>query len=46
MSKNYEKVKRLYNTEAWSLNWVQDAVNRWITADEFRKITGKEFEKK
>lgn len=44
MSKNYEKVKRLYDTEAWSLNWVQGAVNRWITAAEYQEITGKEYE--
>lgn len=45
MSKNYEKVKRLYDTEAWPLNWVQNAVDRWITAAEYQKITGKEYEK-
>lgn len=45
MSKNYEKVKRLYDTESWPLNWVQDAVDRWITADEYQEITGKEYEK-
>nr|WP_288828927.1 XkdX family protein [uncultured Clostridium sp.] len=45
MSKNYEKVKRLYDTESWTLNWVQDAVDRWITADEYQDITGKEYEK-
>lgn len=45
MSKNYEKVKRLYDTESWPLNWVQDAVDRWITAAEYREITGKEYEK-
>lgn len=43
MSNNYEKVKRLYNTEAWTLNWVHDAVNRWITAAEYQEITGKEY---
>jgi hypothetical protein len=35
MSKNYEKVKR----------WAQDALDRWITADEYQEITGKEYEK-
>ncbi|RFZ79845.1 XkdX family protein [Lacrimispora amygdalina] len=45
MSKNYEKVKQFYDTESWPLNWVQDAVNRWITAAEYQEITGKEYEK-
>lgn len=45
MSKNYEKVKRLYDTKSWSLNWVKNAVDRWITADEYREITGKKYEK-
>lgn len=45
MSKNFEKVKRFYDTKAWPLNWVQDAVERWITANEYQKITGKEYKK-
>lgn len=45
MSKNYEKVKRFYDTNAWPLNWVQDAVDRWITAAEYQEITGKEYVK-
>ncbi|MDF2885790.1 MAG: hypothetical protein K0R23_175 [Lacrimispora sp.] len=45
MSKNYEKVKRFYETQDWPLNWVQDAVSRWITAAEYQEITGKEYEK-
>lgn len=46
MNKNFDYVKRFYNTDAWPLNWVQDAVNRWITAAEYHEITGKEYEKK
>lgn len=41
MSKNYEKVKVFYDTKLWSLGMVRNAVNRWITADEFHEITGK-----
>lgn len=46
MSKNFEKVKSFYTAELWPLNWVGDAVGKWITVDEFREITGKEFKEK
>lgn len=46
MSKNYEKVKDFYDAELWSMGMVRNAVDRWITADEFQEITGKEYEKK
>lgn len=45
MSKNYEKVKGFYDTKLWSFGMVLNAVGRWINADEFREITGKEYEK-
>lgn len=43
MSKNYEKVKDFYNTKLWSQAMVCNAVGRWITSEEFQKITGKEY---
>ncbi|WP_143321018.1 XkdX family protein [Clostridium sp. HBUAS56010] len=43
MSKNFEKVKSFYTAELWSLNWVGDAVGKWITVEEYREITGKEY---
>ena len=46
MSKNFEKVKKFYTAELWPLSWVKNAVDRWITVDEYREITGKEFEEK
>ena len=46
MSKNFEKVKGFYNAKLWSLGMVSNAVDRWITTDEFLEITGKEYEKK
>lgn len=46
MSKNFEKVKSFYAANLWSLGMVSNAVDRWITADEFLEITGKEYEKK
>lgn len=44
MSK-FEKVKVFYYAKLWSLGMVRNAVGRWITADEFQEITGKEYEK-
>lgn len=44
MSK-FEKVKGFYEAELWSVEMVRNAVDRWIMADEFREITGKEYEK-
>jgi hypothetical protein len=46
MSKNYEKVKSFYAAKLWSLSWVINAVDKWITADEFQEITGEKYEKK
>lgn len=45
MSK-YEKVKGFYEAELWSLGMVKNAVERWITADEFQEITGEKYVKK
>lgn len=46
MSKNFDKVKTFYVAELWPLSWVWNAVGKWITVDEYREITGKEFEEK
>ena len=43
MSKNYNKVKRFYSAGRWSLVMVRNAVGRWITADEFKEITGQNY---
>ena len=45
MSKNFEKVKLFYDAKLWPLNWVVNAVDKWITAAEYQEITGKEYEK-
>jgi hypothetical protein len=45
MSK-FEKVQSFYKAELWSIGMVKNAVDRWITADEFQKITGEKYEKK
>lgn len=41
-SKNFQKVKNYYPTW-WNYYRVWMAVNRWITADEFKEITGDEW---
>jgi hypothetical protein len=44
MSK-FEKVKNFFMLKLWSLGMVRNAVDRWITPDEFQEITGKKYEK-
>lgn len=45
MSERYELVKKYCELGYWTEKMVWNAVGRWINADEFRKITGKEYEK-
>ncbi|WP_395548051.1 MULTISPECIES: XkdX family protein [unclassified Lacrimispora] len=45
MSK-FEKVREFYYAGLWSDEMVRNAVDRWINADEFLEITGREYEKK
>lgn len=43
-SNNYEKVKRYYSLKTWNETRVKNAVKMgWITAEEFKEITGKEY---
>lgn len=43
MSK-YELVKQCYDNGLWSIERVRNAVvKKWITADEFREITGEDY---
>ena len=49
-SKNFEKVKRYYNTfkangsRMWTITMVENAVLKgWITAEEYKEITGEEY---
>lgn len=43
-SKNYSKVKHWYDMKMWNESRVRDAVEKkWITAAEFKEITGKEY---
>lgn len=44
-SVNYEKVERYYRLKMWTENRVRNAVKmEWITAAEFKEITGKDYE--
>lgn len=45
MSKKFEKVKGYYEKELWSKARVRNAVGKWITAEEYREITGEEYTK-
>ena len=40
----YNKVKGYYIAGYWSIGMVRNAVGRWITAEEFRDITGPEYQ--
>lgn len=43
MSKNYNKVKGFYAAGLWSLGMTRNAVGRWITAAEYKDITGQDY---
>lgn len=47
-SKNFTKVKNYYNSyyngrRMWTQKMVYNAVGKWITADEYKDITGEEY---
>lgn len=47
MSKNFNKVKVFFDAKLWSEDMVCNAVGRgWITAEEFKEITGHVYDKK
>lgn len=44
MSANYEKVKNYYDKQLWTEAQVKMAVVKiWITADEYKEITGIDY---
>ena len=44
MSEKYEQVKKFYDLGVWSEQRVRDAVAKnWVTMDEFKEITGKNY---
>ena len=42
-SKNFEKVKKYYDSGMWTLAMVRNAVGKWITEEEFKEITGEDY---
>ncbi len=42
-SKNFEKVKDYYERGLWSKARVHAVVGKWITADEYKEITGEPY---
>ena len=43
-SKHFAKVKKYYDRDLWSKARVYKAVEcKWITADEYKEITGEEY---
>lgn len=42
-SKNFEKVRTYYEKKLWSIDRVDNAVGKWITAEEYYEITGQVF---
>ena len=45
MSKHFKKVKGYFDNGLWSIERVRNAVVKgWITAEEFKAITGEEYE--
>lgn len=40
----YEKVRSFYISKLWPINWVTNAVGKWITEEEFQEITGLKYE--
>lgn len=43
MSKNFNKVKKYYEQGLWSKERVYLVVNKWITKEEYKDITGEEY---
>lgn len=44
-SPKFNKVKQYYDNGLWSITKVRNAViKQWITAEEFKEITGEDYE--
>lgn len=43
MSKNFEKVKDYYERGLWDKQRVRAVVGKWITQEEYKKITGEDY---
>ena len=43
-SKNYDKVKNYYDNGLWTKTQVYNAVGKWITEEEYKEITGEDYQ--
>lgn len=44
-SEEFDKIKEWYDSGAWSIKWVRNAVRKGrITTEEFEEITGEPYE--
>lgn len=43
-SENFEKVKGYYEDDLWTLKQVYNAVGKWITEEEYKEITGLDYQ--
>lgn len=43
-SKKFNIVQQHYNDGNWNITMVRNAVNKWITPEEFTEITGETYE--
>ena len=39
----FKKVKEYYEKHMWSIDMVHEAVDKWITKEEYKEITGVDF---
>jgi len=44
-SKNFEKVKTYYDDGIWNKARVHNAVDKWITSEEYKEIIGEDYQK-
>ena len=44
-SKNFKKVKEFYKNGIWSKKMAWNAVGTWITPEEYKEITGEDYNK-
>lgn len=44
MSKKFEQIRYWYAVDMWSKEKVKNAVGRLITAEEYKEITGEDYE--
>lgn len=43
-SRNFDRVKRWFDSGFWNTDMVKNAVGRWITKKEYEEITGEPYD--